>query len=533
MERIRAWSAAGILLLAAVLLFTNLGRPRMWQDEAETALLGRNTLRFGVPKVWDGVNLVSQSYAFDFDRHLLFQKPWLPIYAVAASFAVLGEGTARARLPFALCGLLAVYLTFRVGTRLSGDRVVGLLGALLLTLSLPFVLYARQCRWYAMAMALTLLLIEGEDRVDEPRGWLRFGLPAALLFHVNYLTLAATLAGLLAGRLWTRGRSGAVSRNRVKGLVVLGAAALPWWIAFPPFAFAAESAGGAMADLPRRVAWLFSDFNRYLLPLPGLLVLSAAFGRELWRRAWFRRMALTLLLAVPLSALPLWTGLVTVIGFRYVVNLLPVAALFFAAVLREVTRARPWLLAPLLAVHLGTHALGFPLSLWPPFTSGMTRSDLLQLSRAVFAPPRGPIDGAVEFLQVHARPGQALFTPYEHLPYQFYTGLRTAGVQRVGTILKGVDVQLPEYVSTFILGDVDWIVPRAKWEGFLGAPPTDRLVQILREQGLEVEEHVLDAPDFEWQWREYPPLNTFADDPRVPRLRVLRVVGGPRPAPRP
>jgi hypothetical protein len=58
------------------------------------------------------------------------------------------------------------------------------------------------------------------------------------------------------------------------------------------------------------------------------------------------------------------------------------------------------------------------------------------------------------------------------------------------------------------------------------------LVQVLREQGLDVEEHVLDAPDFEWQCREYPPLNPLTDDPGVPRLRVLRVGGGPRPPPR-
>ena len=277
------------------------------------------------------------------------------------------------------------------------------------------------------------------------------------------------------------------------------------------------------------MAWLFSDFNRYLLPLPAVVILLAVLGRDLLRQAWFRRMGVTFLLAVPLSAVPLWTGLITVIGFRYVVNLLPVAALLFAAVLRGATRRRPWLLALLLAVHLATHALGFPLSLWPPFTTGILRTDLLELRRAVFAPPRGPIDGAVEFLQAQARPGQALFTPYEHLPFQFYTGLRTAGVPRVGTLLRGLDLELPEYVSTFILGDVDWIVPRAKWEGFLGAPPTGRLVQILRDQGLDVEEHVLDAPDFEWQCREYPPLNPFTDDPGVPRLRVLRVVGGPRP----
>jgi 4-amino-4-deoxy-L-arabinose transferase-like glycosyltransferase len=524
---------SGILLLAAVLLFANLGRPRMWQDEAETALLGRNTLRFGVPRVWDGVNLVTQYYPLDFDRHLLFQKPWLPVYAVAASFALLGEGTAQARLPFAVCGLLTVYLTWRVGARLTGERSVGALAALLLTLSLPFILYARQCRWYTLAMALTLLVIEGEQRLEEPRGWLRFGLPAGLLFHVNFLTLAVTLAGLLAGRFWTRGFSRAVTPNVVRGLLVLGAAALPWMAAFPTFGFVADSASGGLGNVPRRVAWLFSDFNRYVLPLPGVIVLMATLGRDLGRTAWFRSLAAAFLVAVLLCALPLSTSLVTIIGFRYVVNLLPVGAILFAAVLREATRPRPWLLPALLAVHLGTYGLALPLSLWPPFTPAIVRPDLLQLGRAVFVPPRGPIDGAVEFLQTQARPGETLFTPYEHLPYQFYTGLRTVGIQKAGTTLDRLGLQLPEYVSTFIVGEVHWIVPRAYWDGLLGAPRIARLVRILRDEGLEVEEHVLEAPDLEWQWREYPPCNRFADDPAQPRLSVLRVTGTPRRVPRP
>ena len=175
---------------------------------------------------------------------------------------------------------------------------------------------------------------------------------------MNYLTLVVTLAGLLAGRLWTRGGRRAVSRNLVKGVLVLGAAALPWWIAFPPFAFAAESAGAGLADLPRRVAWLFSDFNRYLLPLPAVVILLAVLGRDLLRQAWFRRMGVTFLLAVPLSALPLWTGLITVIGFRYVVNLLPVAALLFAAVLRPLLGPAGIILTLIVLMQFGNPSSG-------------------------------------------------------------------------------------------------------------------------------------------------------------------------------
>jgi hypothetical protein len=60
-ERIWANSAvAGLLLLAALLIFANLDDRRLWDDEAETALLAQSTLRFGVPVAWDGVILISQ-----------------------------------------------------------------------------------------------------------------------------------------------------------------------------------------------------------------------------------------------------------------------------------------------------------------------------------------------------------------------------------------------------------------------------------------------------------------------------------------
>src|SRR5712691_6910681 len=117
---------AAILVLVTWVCLWNLGSPRLWQDEAETALLGRNITKFGVPRVWDGENLVAQFYVLDFDRHLLFQKSWLPPYLVAASFTLFGESTTTARLPFALCGPLVVWLAWRLARRWTGDGVTAL-----------------------------------------------------------------------------------------------------------------------------------------------------------------------------------------------------------------------------------------------------------------------------------------------------------------------------------------------------------------------------------------------------------------------
>jgi len=144
---------AGLLLLGALLIFPNLDDRYLWDDEAETALLAKNVLRFGVPIAWDGVSLISQECGTDFDANYLWrQTPWLPIYLTAASFALFDIGTFTARLPFALVGLLSVPSMYLLAHRVFGDRRIPLIAAGSLLLSVPFLLHVRQCRYYSVAI---------------------------------------------------------------------------------------------------------------------------------------------------------------------------------------------------------------------------------------------------------------------------------------------------------------------------------------------------------------------------------------------
>jgi hypothetical protein len=511
-----------ILGVALALLVANLGSPRLWQDEAETALLGRNTLRFGLPRVWDGENLVAQYYSIDFNGQLLHQKPWLPFYLVAASFAGLGESTFAARLPFALCGLLTVFLTWRLARRLTQDPVTALIAALLLTASLPFLLYSRQCRWYGASMALTLLLFEAEERLGTRRGWIAFGAALAGLFHTNYLVAGCTLPGLLIGRLWTRG-PGALDRPLFFGLGLAALLTAPFLVAFPPFNFAGEAAN--LSGIPENMAWVLGDLNRYLLPIPFFVMAVAFGGRGLLQEAWLRRTAAVLALAVPLASVTLWPGLVKIIGFRYLVNLLPLAALALSGVLRTVCRGRPALLVGLLALNLATNLPGFPLTLWPPAARpGFFRTDLVDYVRDALAPVKGPVDAAVEWLADRAKPGQFFYTPYEHLPFQFYTSLKTVGLQGAGQTLAGLGVSLPAYVSALHPETIDYYLPRRDWVNFDGAPGPAELLRFMGRRGTLAGRFVLDAPDLPWQTREYPPLHPF----RRPDLPAAEIYTFPR-----
>jgi len=515
-----ALCGAGLALAGALLLLPALGDVRLWQDEAETALLGRAALRDGVPRVWDGRNVVAQYFSLDFDRHLLFQKGWLPAYVVAASFAALGETTAAARLPFALIGVVTVLLCRRLALRLGAGEGEALLASVLLATSLPFLLYSRQCRWYALAMALTLLLFEAEERLEEPLGWARLGGAAAALFHTNALVCATTLAGVAAARLVTRSRA-LVSVALARAAALAAVLCVPFVVAFPPLGFAGEAT--QLSGYLHRLAWVLADFGRWSLPLPGLALLLALSRGAPLRDPRFVRLLVAWAVATALSVVPMWRGLVEIVGFRYAVNLLPIGAIVLSRLVVALPW-RPWLPLGALAVHLGTHVLAYPLSaIAGAPLEPLVRTDLARYVLSLRRPVRGPIDAAVEYLAPRVRAGDALFTPGEQLPFQFYLPVRTVGLQGLADRLRRLGVTLPSYASVLDPDDVDWYVPRSDWNAFGGVPPPEVLLRDLASRGYWLERALLSGPDTTWQTREYPPLHRFSAPEDVPRVVVFHV----------
>ena len=81
----------GLLAVAAGLLLWNLGNGYLWQDEAETAVLARNTLQFGYPRAFDGRQWVDIEAWFGFGPgQAWIYSPWIQFYLLAGVFALLG-----------------------------------------------------------------------------------------------------------------------------------------------------------------------------------------------------------------------------------------------------------------------------------------------------------------------------------------------------------------------------------------------------------------------------------------------------------
>ena len=167
-RRARATQAT-LALLGALLLFWGLTAKYLWQDEAGTALLAANILKFGRPLAYDGVHLLTVDYFAAEDTATIGERthdaksavdyyirrgdlkpdtswkwhPWGQFLVAAAGLKLLGHNTLGARLPFALAGLATILLLYRLATRFCDSWLIGIISALLLLSNSYWILHAR------------------------------------------------------------------------------------------------------------------------------------------------------------------------------------------------------------------------------------------------------------------------------------------------------------------------------------------------------------------------------------------------------
>jgi hypothetical protein len=514
----------GVFLLAGLLLFCSLGRRYLWQDEAETALLGRNILRYGVPLASDGTNVVSQEAGREFVAgsrwpYFLWRwSPWVQYYLAAGSMLLLGPTTLAARLPFAALAFCSVPLTYSLARRLFGSRLVAGLIALCLVANVPFLLHARQARWCAPAFVLVVALLLSATALARGtrRAWAGLAVAGTLLFYTNYLVAIGALAALLPavtvlapGRTALRGLAAAYAATAtltLPGVVFLNVLGRPGQIVTDQVA----NQLGACAGL----------YFTFLLPLPAavlILYLCAAERAEAWLVKGWRRNALFLIVFSLVYAL--YLSLPPWLAFRYLCAVVPVAAILLGLGSAWIfTRNRPLGVALLLVVLTTDFLHGLPLGwLGAPGTQvrdrfpslGPVSSPLAGFVYELggsFAPPERSLS---DYLRIHARPTDVVLTTYDDLPLQFYTGLRVTG---------GLQGQpLPD--------DPDWIVLR---QTILSLEPGKDL-DVLRFVQTRIELRRYRPVDF--RHRDYtlgnnpdPRFHLFRAPDRAPPLLLLHRV---------
>src|SRR4051794_39413505 len=101
---IRLILASATLLVSALLIFARLGHYALWDDEANTALIGKGVWRTGDTSAVLGRNLVAFRNGGELENLRVRYLPPLQYYLAAPFVGPDGPSSFRARLPFALFG---------------------------------------------------------------------------------------------------------------------------------------------------------------------------------------------------------------------------------------------------------------------------------------------------------------------------------------------------------------------------------------------------------------------------------------------
>lgn len=197
-----------IMSVMSFLIFANINNSLLWKDEAIVANIGYNTLKYGYPIIWDGVNLISSTDGNSFNQLLIVSNyEWMQFYICAISFAIFGKTTFAARFPFAIFSLFSVLLIWFIAEKIFEKLNRIICCTLFYGLNVQFLLYSYQSRYYSLVLFGTalciLMVLKVEEKIEKKieLGWYDYThllWSTAFIFHSNRVSgLVIAIATIL------------------------------------------------------------------------------------------------------------------------------------------------------------------------------------------------------------------------------------------------------------------------------------------------------------------------------------------------
>jgi hypothetical protein len=260
-----------LFVIAAEWLTWNLGGQELGMDEPDTFIIARNTARTGWPMVWDGkyfMSLINGADSIKIGDKLLWRwHPWLQHYVGALPIRLGFDNPAATRLPFALAGALTVAVSYWLAREIFENDTTATLMALQLAVTMPFFLYMRQMRYYALIALFSTIIFWMLARylkkgLKGKETYLLAGATAGLLAS-NYLAWVGTMGCMFL--LWIYKKRN--NRGMLVILAIEGIAAAVWYLVIHPFngnLLMFGYAGKSLLTAPFRY---LSYINAYLFPL--------------------------------------------------------------------------------------------------------------------------------------------------------------------------------------------------------------------------------------------------------------------------
>jgi len=435
------------ILLAAFVLFFNLGDRLIWGDEAETALLGVNITKFGVPKATDGKNYITLLGAgSDTNKNDIWVwSPWLDEYIAALSFSIFGKTTTAARLPFVLIAFCSVIFLALLAHRFYHKKKLTLFVTLLYVSNVAFLLHARQCRYYALICLAQICLIYGYHLLLKgcsKNGIFYLVLALTVDFYCIYIVALPNVLAIVIVTLIIHRRHTCLFKNVLKSLAIFSLFVIPWLLYAQPWH---QSGYMGFKDFGGKLFYRLMQINFHIVPVVLLLVPVIMYftKREKLRKKSQditqkdTKVFLWMLVLSHLLLLSVTPGYF----FRYLIPLIPVFILLISVIINDYVRVRflQYLLVATLSLSNIISVFGaFPFSMQHPVSM-----PIIRYLNEITSDYKNTLEDVVLFLKKNASSDESIAVLDPEFPIIFYTDMQVIDI-RLNSQVKAND--LPDWI---------------------------------------------------------------------------------------
>jgi 4-amino-4-deoxy-L-arabinose transferase-like glycosyltransferase len=483
-----------LLIAASALMFFNLGNRYMWQDEAQTPLIAQTVVDRGLPYGTDGRNFFSQDSGMEYGKnHIWKWHPWLTFYIAAPLIKIFGANNTTARLPFAILGLMTVMLSYFFVRELFGSKRKAMLASSMLALYVPFLILAKQSRYYSPEMFFCMLSLYSYVLYTRGGKWQMVGLLLSLtaLFHTLYIyffivSFAVIIHAALFERKYLASTAGICAYAFVINLPAF------FWLyninfvgAHPNAMKLWQIAESFRAYFTQILKGLFSPF--LLLLIPVYITAKYALKRELGTEGNEYISAVSLLLIFAAMAVIIMAVLAPTPFYRNLSGIVPVFAILTALMIAPAFHIKTVAgIAAVLAVLVFIRL--------PDYLYEITHDY------------KGPVKCMVDFFAKNGKSGGTIAITYGDMPLKFYTKMKVVGA------LEGSGYDMAKHA--------DWIIIRRHVMEDRDAKMADYI-----RKNLKASDYImitLDCPDMYDENNDSPLAHNFTPDEKEGKLVIYK-----------
>jgi hypothetical protein len=400
-------------------------------------------------------------------------SPWPQYYLAALGQWLFGSAYTMVRLIFLVFGVGSVILLYRAVYQLAMDKRLAVFSAVVTSLSVQYILFAYQIRYYPVLFFFAALFLIGVARTlrDKPHGFLLLVIGGIGAIYTHYIAFIFYYPALLIGSfLWLRLSKKSVipfiGRYIGAGLIA-GIVFVPWFLWLKPAAYqiAAFVPWQIISLSPVKSFLSAIDMANGTNMLPYGVWIAAVFF-IIYRLRRHTSVALYGFLGGSILGYFVLTSIAdgatysvsTFVAFRYQVIVFPLYLWLTALILDDLWRIRWWVCVLGIVLFVVTN-LG---------TAQTPHVIMADYVHELIAPPPSPDALVAQYLAAHAKDGDTamanLDRSYEPLMYLLGTKVRFVNrISMTNPRLFPVNrAILPRYLYDY-MREPDWVIIYSKY----------------------------------------------------------------------